>query len=113
MNYFLSDEHIRAKDEAHIAIALHLIDNLYISNPYREALRKVALEINDNYCFTIYDSESANLSKESVVVEALRQQILSLHAHYPSTKENRSALLGLIGMLKTEVFTELERYNNE
>ena len=90
---------------------MHLIDNLYIGNPYREALRKVALEINDYY--TIYDSESAKLSKESIVIEALRQQILALHAHYPSTKENRSALLGLINMLKTEVFTELERYNNE
>jgi len=111
MNYFLSDEYIHAKDEEHIKIALYLIDNLYIGNPYREALRKVALDISDYY--TSYGSESAKISKETVVIEALRQQILSLHAHYPKTKENRSALLGLIAMLKTEVFTELERYNNE
>ena len=111
MNYLISDEHIHAKDEEHVAIAIDIIDKLDMSSMYAPALKKIFLEISDYY--TSYDSELARYSKELIRVEQLRQRALALHAHYPITKESRIALLGLIVMLKTDLHTEMEKLNEE
>jgi len=111
MKYLTTDYHIHAKDEEHAAIALYLISTLDQASIYKAALTKMTLDINDYY--TSYDSELAKVSKELVKVEALRQHILSLHAHYSKTQEQRSALLNLVTMHRTELYTDLEEYSNE
>lgn len=111
MKYLMTDEHIHAKDEEHAAIAIHLISTLDQASIYKKALTKMTLDISDYY--TSYNTELAKISKEIVKVEALRQHILSLHAHYFKTQEQRSALLALITMHKTELFTDLEECIDE
>ena len=112
MSYLSSDEHIHGKDAKHIDHALHLINSLEGQTTlYAPALTKLVVDIREYYNDSY--TNIAKISGEIVTVEALRQHVLSFHAHYPKTVENRIALLGLITMLKTELFTELERLNEE
>lgn len=108
----MTDEHIHAKDEERMKIALSIIDTLGSSSLiYKEALRTLVLDLSDYY--TSYDTQLAELSRETIKIEELRLLVLGVHAHYPETKDNRSALLELIDMLKIELNSELEEYNEE
>ena len=112
MHYSLTDEHIHAKDEERMKIAIYIVNTLEGSySIYKEALKTLILQMSDYY--TSYDTPLASISKETIKIEMIRQQVLGLHAHYSKTKDNRSALLELINMLKTELNSELEEYNDE
>ena len=101
MHYSLTDEHIHAKDEERMKIAIYIVNTLEGSSSiYKEALKTLILQMSDYY--TSYDTPLASISKETIKIEMIRQQVLGLHAHYSKTKDNISSIIIIIVVTLTE-----------
>lgn len=78
---------------------------------YSGAINKLLSDIT-NKIDKYTDDEEYALYQDVQNLSVLRLQVLGLWAHNPETQPSRSALLELIGMMKTSLYEAIEVYRD-